>query len=200
MCSSDLTGVTAFDPLDDVAAIAGAHGLWLHVDAAMAGSGMILPELRPLWHGVERADSLVINPHKWLGAAFDCTLYYVRDAEHLVRVMSTNPSYLRSSVDETVKNLRDWGLPLGRRFRALKLWFAIREQGVDGLRARLRRDLANAQWLAGEIGRTPGWRVLAPVRLQTLAVRHEPAGFSADQLNAHTQAWAERLKIGRAHV
>jgi aromatic-L-amino-acid decarboxylase len=201
VCTTGTTGVTAFDPLDAVAAVARAHGLWLHVDAAMAGSGMILPELRSLWQGIEGADSLVINPHKWLGAAFDCTLYYVRDPEHLVRVMSTNPSYLRSAVDEKVKNLRDWGLPLGRRFRALKLWFAIREQGVDGLRARLRRDLANAQWLAAEISRTPGWRVLAPVRLQTLAVRHEPAGLSADQLDVHTQAWAERLnRSGAAYV
>lgn len=201
VCTSGTTGVTAFDPIDGVAAVAGARGLWLHVDAAMAGSGMLLPELRPLWRGVEHADSLVINPHKWLGAAFDCTLYYVRDPQQLVRVMSTNPSYLRSAVDEQVKNLRDWGVPLGRRFRALKLWFAIREQGVEGLRARLRRDLANAQWLAAEIAKTPGWRVLAPVRLQTLAVRHEPAGMSAAALDAHTQSWAERLnRSGAAYV
>ena len=120
-----------------IADVAREHGLWLHVDAAMAGSAMILPECRPLWDGIEGADSIVLNPHKWLGVAFDCSVYYVRDAEHLVRVMSTNPSYLRSAVDEQVKNLRDWGIPLGRRFRALKLWFLIREQGVEGLQARL---------------------------------------------------------------
>jgi hypothetical protein len=96
----------------------------------MAGSAMILPECRAMWDGVERADSLVVNPHKWLGAAFDNTLYYVRDTEHLIRIMSTNPSFLQSAADGRVKNLRDWGIPLGRRFRALKLWFLIREQGV----------------------------------------------------------------------
>ena len=101
-----------------------------------------------MWDGVEHADSLIVNPHKWLGAVFDCSLYFVRDPEHLVRVMSTNPSYLQTAADGRVKNYRDWGLPLGRRFRALKLWFLIREQGVDGLQARLRRDIANAQWLA----------------------------------------------------
>ena len=99
----------------------------------------------PYGEGVEAADSLVLNPHKWLGVAFDCSIYYVRDPLHLVRVMSTNPSYLRSAVDEQVKNLRDWGIPLGRRFRALKLWCLIREQGVAALQARLRRDIANAQ-------------------------------------------------------
>ena len=114
---------------------------------------MILPECRWMWDGIEGADSLVVNPHKWLGAAFDCSLYYVRDPEHLVRVMSTNPSYLQSAADGRVKNFRDWGMPLGRRFRALKLWFLIREQGVSGLQARLRRDLANAQWLAEQFVR-----------------------------------------------
>ena len=128
------------------------------------------------YDGIEGADSLVLNPHKWLGAAFDCSVYYVRDPQHLVRVMSTNPSYLQSAADGRVKNYRDWGIPLGRRFRALKLWFLIREQGVSGLQARLRRDIANAQWLAAEVKATPGWRVLAPVTLQTVCVRHEPPG------------------------
>ena len=122
----------------------------------MAGSAMILPECRWMWDGVERADSVVLNPHKWLGAAFDCSLYYVRDPEHLVRVMSTSPSYLQTAADGQVKNYRDWGIALGRRFRALKLWCLIRAEGVTGLQARLRRDLANAQWLAEQVAATPG--------------------------------------------
>src|SRR5256886_2076808 len=138
------TATTALDPLAAIAQVAQAHALWLHVDAAMAGSAMILPECRPMWHGVEQADSLVLNPHKWLGASFDCSVYFVRDAQHLVRVMSTNPSYLRTAADSQVKNFRDWGIPLGRRFRALKLWFLIREQGVSGLQARIRRDIGHA--------------------------------------------------------
>jgi aromatic-L-amino-acid decarboxylase len=195
------TTSTALDPIDEIAGIAAEHGVWLHVDAAMAGSAMILPECRWMWDGVERADSLVVNPHKWLGAAFDCTLYYVRDTEHLVRVMSTNPSYLRSAADGRVKNLRDWGIPLGRRFRALKLWFLIREQGVSGLQARLRRDLANAQHLADVVRAAPGWRVLAPVPLQTLCVRHDPAGLDPEALDRHTLAWVERVnRSGAAYL
>ncbi len=169
------TATTAIDPIAAVAAVAKRHGIWLHVDAAMAGSAMILPECRWMWEGVEGADSLVINAHKWLGAPFDCSLYYVRDPEHLMRVMSTNPSFLQSSVDGRVKNLRDWGIPLGRRFRALKLWFLIREQGVSGLKKRLRRDMANARRLADKVAATPGWRVVAPVNLQTVCILYEPA-------------------------
>jgi aromatic-L-amino-acid decarboxylase len=175
--------------------------MWLHVDAAMAGSAMILPECRELWAGVEGADSLVVNPHKWLGAAFDCTLYYVRDPQHLVRVMSTNPSYLQTAADGRVKNYRDWGIPLGRRFRALKLWFLIREQGVAALQARLRRDLAHAQWLADQVRATAGWRLLAPVPLQTLCVRHEPDGLDGEALDRHTRAWVDRLnRSGAAYL
>jgi aromatic-L-amino-acid decarboxylase len=162
---------------------------------------MILPECRWMWDGVESADSLVLNPHKWLGVAFDCSLYYVRDPDALIRVMSTSPSYLRTAADEKVKNLRDWGLPLGRRMRALKLWFLLREKGVSGLQQRLRRDLANAQWLAEAVRSTPDWRVLTPVRLQTVCVRHEPPGLEGEALDRHTQAWADRLnRSGAAYV
>jgi aromatic-L-amino-acid decarboxylase len=201
VATTGTTTTTAVDPIAAIASVARDHRLWLHVDAAMAGSAMILPECRHLWEGIEGADSIVLNPHKWLGVAFDCSLYYVRDSEHLVRVMSTNPSYLQSSVDARVKNLRDWGIPLGRRFRALKLWFLIREQGVSGLQARLRRDLANARWLKTRIEGAPGWRVLAPVPLQTLCVRHEPPGLDGEALDRHTQAWADALnRSGEAYL
>ncbi len=197
------TGTTtsaALDPIAAIAAIARKHGIWLHVDAAMAGAAMILPECRWMWDGIEGADSLVLNAHKWLGVVFDCSLYFVRDPRHLVRVMSTNPSYLQSGVDAQVKNFRDWGIPLGRRFRALKLWCLIREQGVEELAARLRRDLANAQWLAAEVraARASGWRVLAPVHLQTVCVRHEPAGLAGETLDEHTLAWVERINASGA--
>ena len=198
VATTGTTTSTALDPVDAIAEAAREHGLWLHVDAAMAGSAMILPECRWMWEGIEGADSVVLNPHKWLGAAFDCSVYFVRDPEHLVRVMSTNPSYLQSAVDNRVRNLRDWGIPLGRRFRALKLWCLIREQGVAGLQARLRRDLENARWLEGQIRATPGWRVLAPVPLQTLCVRHEPSGMSGEDLDRHTQGWANRINLSGA--
>jgi aromatic-L-amino-acid decarboxylase len=193
VATTGTTGTTALDPIGAIAEVAQRHGAWLHVDSALAGSAMILPECRWMWEGIEAADSLVLNPHKWLGAAFDCSLYYVRDPEHLVRVMSTNPSYLQSAVDHQVKNLRDWGIPLGRRFRALKLWCLIREQGVEGLQARLRRDLENAQWFAEQVQSTPDWCVLAPVPLQTICVRHEPPGLEGEALDKHTLAWVERV-------
>jgi aromatic-L-amino-acid decarboxylase len=195
------TATTAVDPLEPVGRIARDRGLWLHVDAAMAGSAMILPECRAHWQGIEQADSLVVNPHKWLGAAFDCSTYFVRDPQHLVRVMSSNPSYLRTPADAEVKNLRDWGIPLGRRFRALKLWFLIREQGVRGLQARLRRDLDHARWLAGQVEATAGWRRLAPVHFQTVCVRHEPPGLAGQELDRHTLGWVRRInESGRAFL
>jgi aromatic-L-amino-acid decarboxylase len=187
------TATASIDPVGEVADVARRHGLWLHVDAAMAGSAMILPECRWMWAGIEGADSIVINAHKWLGAPFDCSLYYVRDEQHLLRVMSTNPSFLQSPLDGQVRNLRDTGIALGRRFRALKLWFLIREQGVSGLQARLRRDLANARHLAQAIGATPDWKVVAPVHLQTVCIRHEPAGLAGEALDAYTRAWAEAV-------
>jgi aromatic-L-amino-acid/L-tryptophan decarboxylase len=201
VATAGTTTTTAFDPIAKVAERARREGAFLHVDAAMAGSAMILPEMRPLWDGIEGTDSIVLNPHKWLGAAFDCSVYLVRDPEHLVRVMSTNPSYLQSSVDARVQNLRDWGIPLGRRFRALKLWFLIREQGVTGLQKRIRRDLANAAWLEAEVQKSTAWSVLAPVTLQTLCVRHAPPGLDADALDRHTLAWADRVnRSGAAYV
>jgi aromatic-L-amino-acid decarboxylase len=201
VATTGTTTSTAMDPIEAIGRVTEQHGLWLHVDAAMAGSAMILPECRWMWEGIERADSLIVNAHKWLGVAFDCTLYFVRDPEHLVRVMSTHPSYLQTAADGQVRNYRDWGLTLGRRFRALKLWFLIREQGVEALQRRLRRDLANAAWLAGEVARTPDWRVLAPVPLQTVCVRHEPPGLAGGDLDRHTQEWAARLnQSGAAYV
>lgn len=199
VATTGTTTTTAMDPIAACAALAREFGLWLHVDGAMAGSAMLLPECRHLWHGIEGADSIVVNPHKWLGVAFDCSLYFVRDQDHLVRVMSTNPSYLRTAVDDRVKNYRDWGVPLGRRFRALKIWSLLRTHGTERLQQRLRRDLENAQWLAAQIAGAPSWRLLAPVPLQTLCVRHEPPGLHGDALDRHTLAWLQRVHAtGRA--
>lgn len=201
VASAGTTSTTAFDPLDDIAALAERHGLWLHVDAAMAGTAMIVPECRALWHGVERADSLVLNPHKWMGVGFDLSAYYCRDPQHLVRVMGTNPTYLRTAQDGEVTNFRDWQIPLGRRFRALKLWFYVLDQGVEAIRARLRRDLANAQWLAAQVAATPGWEILAPVKLQTLVLRHVPVGLDDAAVSAHNLAIGRRINDGgRAYL
>ncbi len=201
VATSGTTASTAFDPILPIAQIAQRFGIWVHVDAAMAGSAMILPECRELWRGIDEADSVVFNPHKWLGAGFDCSVYFVRDSEHLIRVMSTSPSYLKTSADGQVKNYRDWGIALGRRFRALKLWCLIRSEGVQGLQARLRRDLTNARWLVGQVNSRPNWRVVAPVPLQTVCLIHEPPGLVGPALDEHTRAWADRVnRSGKAYL
>ncbi len=127
------TSSTAVDPLAEIGAICRRRGVWLHVDAAYAGSAAILPELRWIVRGAEFVDSFVFNPHKWLFTNFDCSAYYVKDPGDLVRTFEIHPEYLKTGVDAKVKNYRDWGIPLGRRFRALKLWFVIRSYGVEGL-------------------------------------------------------------------
>jgi aromatic-L-amino-acid/L-tryptophan decarboxylase len=193
VATTGTTATTAMDPIGAIATVARREGAWLHVDAAMGGIAMLLPECRSLWAGIEGADSIVVNPHKWMTVAFDCTLYLVRDAEHLVRVMSTNPSYLQTAVDAEVRNYRDWGLALGRRFRAMKLWVTMREQGMAAIRARIRRDLANAQWLAAQVDAEPQWQRVAPVPLQTVCVRHEPPGLERDALDAHTRRWVQSI-------
>jgi len=195
------TATTAMDPIARIAGAAKKAGAWLHVDAAMAGSAMIVPECRPLWQGVEAADSLVFNPHKWLGTGMECSAYYVRDPQHLVRVMSTNPSYLRTAHEGEVKNFRDWGIQLGRRFRALKLWFLIHEQGVRGLQARIRRDLEHAQWLKAQVDAAKDWERVAPVQLQTVCVRHLLPGRDPAAVDVHNLGIAQRVNAsGVAYV
>ncbi len=202
VASVGTTGTTAFDPVADIVEVAAEHGAWVHVDAAMAGSAMLCEEHRHLWDGVEGADSVTWNPHKWMGTLLDTSLFYVRDTEHLVRVMSTNPSYLRSSVDGEVTQYRDWGVPLGRRFRSLKLWFHLRLDGVASIQERIRRDVANARWLAEQAEADPAWEVVAPVSLQTVCLRHRPLDGDGNPLGAgpalesHTAAWASAVNDG----
>ena len=187
------TGITAIDPVKDIVEIAQKHNIWVHIDAAMAGSAMLLPECRWMWEGVEKAHSISWNPHKWMGTILDCSLLFLREPQDLIRAMSTNPSYLQSSADGQVVQYRDWGIPLGRRFRALKLWFHLQLDGVEAIQARLRRDLENAKWFAEQVESTPGWEVLAPVNLQTVCVRHIPQGVTQEQCNEHTLNWVNRI-------
>jgi aromatic-L-amino-acid/L-tryptophan decarboxylase len=206
VATAGTTATTAFDPIAAVCELGDKFGAFVHVDAAMAGSAMLLPECRALFDGIEGASSISWNPHKWLGSVLETSLFYVRRPEVLVSVMATDPSYLRSTLDGTVVQYRDWGLPLGRRFRALKLWALLRLEGAEALRARLRRDLVNAQRFASLVESSPGWSVLAPVKLQTVCVRHTPAGIAPegldpDALDRHTLAWCEAVNSsGLAHV
>lgn len=195
------TGVTAVDPVEAIADISSLYDIWLHVDAAMAGSAMLLEEYRHLWQGVEQADSISWNPHKWMGTILDCSLFYVKDPEFLIRVMSTNPSYLRSTVDGEVTQYRDWGIPLGRRFRALKLWFHLRLDGADEIRQRLRRDLENANWFAEQVASAEYWQVVAPVNLQTICIRHTPPNLRGDALDEYTLTWVNKInQSGKAFM
>jgi aromatic-L-amino-acid/L-tryptophan decarboxylase len=168
------TSSTAIDPLPEIVAIAKQHGLWVHVDAALAGSAAILPECRALLAGASAADSLVFNPHKWLFTNFDCSAFFCRRPQHLVATLSIDPEYLKTAFDTGATNFRDWGLPLGRRFRALKLWFVLRHYGVEGLQAKLREHLAWAQAVKRRIEESADFELLAPVPLNTICFRYNP--------------------------
>lgn len=168
------TSSMAFDPLRPLGEICREHGLWLHVDAAMAGSAAICPEFRFIHDGLELADSYCFNPHKWLGVNFDCDCFYVADRESLIRAMSVTPEYLRNPASEAgqVFDYRDWQIPLGRRFRALKLWFVLRSEGAEGLRALIRRHVALAHEFADWVRADAGWELAAPVHLNLVCFRH----------------------------
>ncbi|MGD9601324.1 MAG: pyridoxal-dependent decarboxylase [Gammaproteobacteria bacterium] len=161
------TSTLAFDPLPEVGAICRREGLWLHVDAALAGSAAVCPEYRPLLAGLEAADSYCFNPHKWLLTNFDCSCLYVADREQLVSALSITPEYLRNPATEAgdVIDYRDWQIPLGRRFRALKLWFVLRRYGVEGLQAHIRRHVGLTARFAERIADDPRFDVVAPTRL-----------------------------------
>ena len=171
------TSSTAIDPLPAIAEICKGYAAWLHVDAAYAGTAAILPESRPLFDGVEYADSFVFNPHKWMLVNFDCSAYFVRDTETLLRTFQINPEYLRTAQDAEVVNFRDWGIQLGRRFRALKLWFVIRSYGVEGLRSMVRKHVALARSLADEIEKARGFELMAPVPFGLVCFRYRPPGL-----------------------
>lgn len=166
------TSTTAIDPVSAISKICLKHKIWHHVDAAYSGTALVLPELRWMSEGVEEADSFVFNPHKWMFTNFDCTAYYVKDPVALVNTFTITPDYLKTSVDGEVKNYRDWGIPLGRRFRALKLWFVIREMGIEGIQETIRKHITLGKWLAKEIDEHTDFELVAPVPLNTVCFRY----------------------------
>ncbi len=185
------TSVGATDDLKTVCQIAKRHDLYVHVDAAWAGSAMICPEYRHFWAGVEDADSIVFNPHKWLGAQFDCSVHFVRDAKSLVRTLAIHPEYLKTDGHENIINYSEWTVPLGRRFRALKIWFLLRAYGLEGLRAMIRNHVRWSENLAKRLASTPNFRVVTEPMLSLFSFRHEPKGI--DDLDAHNQALITRI-------
>ena len=179
------TSVGATDNVRAICDIGRRHNLHVHVDAAWAGSAMICPEFRTLWDGVELADSVVLNPHKWLLTNFDCTAYFVRDPEALVKTLGIRPEYLKTQGRDGIINFSEWSPQLGRRFRALKLWFVIRAYGVERLRALIRDHVRWARALAARIKETPDFELVTPPILSLLSFRYRPAGApDLDALNA----------------
>ncbi len=144
------TGCTAIDPLKEISTICIETGTWLHVDAAYGGTALLLPEYRWMIEGIEKADSFVFNPHKWMFTNFDCSAYFVKDKEALLRTFEILPEYLKTATRGLVNDYRDWGIPLGRRFRALKLWFVIRSYGITKLQEMVREHIRIARWLGQE--------------------------------------------------
>ena len=167
------TSVGGTDDIAAAAAIARKHDLYLHVDAAWAGSAMICPEFRHFWAGVEEADSVVFNPHKWLGAQFDCSVQFIREPEHLVRTLAIKPEFLKTYGRDGVINYSEWTVPLGRRFRALKLWFLLRAHGLEGLRTMIRNHVAWSEKLASRLAAQPGFEIVTEPMLSLFSFRHQ---------------------------
>lgn len=179
------TGTGAVDPVGELARIARAEGLYLHVDAAWAGAAMICPEQRELWAGIEGADSLVINAHKWLGAQFECSLHFLRDPAALVRTMAARPDYLHTPGQAEVVNFSEWSVPLGRRFRALKLWFLLRYHGLEGLRAMIRNHIAWSRALCERLRASPRFEIVTEPSFSLFSFRARVPGDAgaADEVN-----------------
>jgi aromatic-L-amino-acid decarboxylase len=174
------TGSTAIDPLDRIGDIARKFGTWLHVDAAFAGSALLLEEYKWMIAGIDKVDSLVFNPHKWMFTNFDCSAYFVKDKELLIKTFTINPEYLRTKSAGRVNDYRDWGIPLGRRFRALKLWFVIRSYGISGLSEKIRNQISLAQKLETWIREDENFEMVAPRTLNLVCFRFKPAGGAMD--------------------
>ena len=167
------TSVGATDDISAVSAVARKYGLYLHVDAAWAGSAMICPEFRHFWSGVEHADSIVFNPHKWLGAQFDCSVQFIREPELLVKTLAIKPDYLKTRGRDGVINYSEWSVPLGRRFRALKLWFLLRAHGLEGLRQMIRNHVVWSERLASRLAAEAGFEVVTEPMLSLFTFRHQ---------------------------
>jgi aromatic-L-amino-acid decarboxylase len=182
------TSVGAFDRIGDAVAVARAAGLPVHVDAAWAGSAMICPEFRALWDGVNGADSVVVNPHKWLGAQFDCAVQFLADPATQIRTLGLRPAYLQTPGMDEVVNFNEWTVPLGRRFRALKLWFVLRVYGLEGLRERIRNHVAWAARLRDALAATPGVEIVTEPSLSLFSFALAEGDAATERLLARINA------------
>jgi aromatic-L-amino-acid decarboxylase len=187
------TSTTSVDAVGELADIAREFGLWLHVDAAYAGPAAMVPELKHHFVGWERADSIVVNPHKWLFTPIDCSVLYCRRPEMLRGAFSLTPDYLKTAEEGAARNLMDYGVALGRRFRALKLWFVLRYFGKAGIADRIRGHLALARMVKEWVDGTPAWERLAPVPFSTVVFRYAPQGVEPTRQDELNQAILDRV-------
>ncbi len=206
------TSSTAIDPLEEIGEICNQHQIWLHVDGAYAGSALVLPEMRWMIKGMEMADSFVFNPHKWMFTNFDCSAYFVKDPQTLINTFTITPEYLKTAADNEVNNYRDWGIQLGRRFRALKLWFVIRSYGVEGLQKKFRHYLQLAQWFKNQVEQHDDFELLAPVPLSTVCFRYTPKNLNNQEeinrlneqllkeINKHDQIFLTHTKLNNKYA
>jgi aromatic-L-amino-acid decarboxylase len=187
------TSTTSIDPVPAIADICEREDVWLHVDGAYGGSAGMVPELRHYLDGADRADSMVVNPHKWLFTPVDCSVLWVRDRTLLKRAFSLVPEYLVTAESGEVVDLMDYGVQLGRRFRSLKLWMVIRSFGTDGLAARIREHVRLAQEFAEWVEAEPGWEIMAPHPFSLVCFRYAPEGLDEEQRNPLNQKILDRV-------
>ena len=202
VATAGTTSTTSVDPVPDIARVCAAEGLWLHVDAAYAGAAAVVPELRWVLAGCEDADSIVVNPHKWLFTPIDCSVLWTRRREVLRDAFTLVPEYLRTAHDEdtSVINLNEYGTSLGRRFRALKLWMVMRTFGADGLAERIREHVRLAHLLSGWVDDSPLWQRTAPARLSTVCLRARPPGIDDEaEIAALNQRVMARVNAAGRH-
>ncbi len=195
------TSTTSIDPLEQIAEVCQKHNVWLHVDAAYAGNALMLPEYRWMVKGLENADSMVFNPHKWLFTNFDCSAFFVKDKNTLVKTFQLVPEYLKSDLDKQVNNYSDWGIQLGRRFRALKLWFVIRSYGVEGLQQTLRNHIEYGKLFEQFIIDHKDFELLAPRTLNLVCFRYNPGNIKEEGLNALNKSLLDNInKSGKMYI
>ncbi len=175
------TSIGACDNVDEIIKIAKQESLYTHIDAAWAGSAMICPEFRHLWEGIDEADSIVFNPHKWIGAQFDCSVQFLRNPGDQVKTLGMRPDYLKTLDQDEIINYSEWGVQLGRRFRALKLWFVLRAYGLEGLRERIRNHIAWAQELEERLSAHPDFLITTKCRFSLFTFQYAPAGKDANK-------------------
>ncbi len=195
------TGSLAIDPIEKIAEICQKYSLWHHIDAAYAGSALLLEEFRNPIKNLELCDTFVFNPHKWLFTNFDCSAYYVKDKHSLLKTFEITPSYLQSDYDRRVTNYRDWGIQLGRRFRALKLWFVLRNYGLDNIKTILRNHIDLAKYFAEWIENQKNFELLAPVNLNLVCFRFKPAEYEESEINDLNKKIEKNINnTGKAYI